>query len=356
MTAETPLGSSALLRMASLPIRYWLYGANPKLFNKIKLLEIYEEQHRARASQLAEQIGQQLVPHPALSRDDRALILAVRRNLHRGNPVGDSKRERMLEIITRLSDIDHGLIRDLVSIANQEHELVTSLTEVSGELLYEQDRLWRLPMEIVSDSPVAKAFLSPIDLDGAGHGAQQNVKQRRRRFEYAWHRITRASTNSTPRDWFSQVALLRVDTASPPRQPIVTSTFSAKWTENVRSRRRALLKPSIGWPEPDSLLAVNPLHWDEDEYLVTVILDQHDEPTQLLVRHTPLLDAICTALDAGARTFGELAEALDQVAQDKGRPSMGLSGTSWLLGSCNPVLPPVSASKKRRHRVTPLHT
>ncbi len=39
LAGEAPLGCSALLRVAGLPIRYWLTGANPTLFGKVERLE-----------------------------------------------------------------------------------------------------------------------------------------------------------------------------------------------------------------------------------------------------------------------------------------------------------------------------
>ncbi len=41
--AEAPLGCSALLRVAGLPIRYWLEGASPQLFGMVEALERSEK-------------------------------------------------------------------------------------------------------------------------------------------------------------------------------------------------------------------------------------------------------------------------------------------------------------------------
>jgi hypothetical protein len=290
-----------------------LSGANPHLFERVRSLDVQEEAHRAADEKLAERIGEQMVPDPALSREDRAHLLAVRRKLHRGDALPEPERERLLSIAKRLSSVDSGLLRDLDGIADRDRDLVAMAAEVRDALIHEQDRLLRLPDNVLHDSAVASALLPVADRVGNGPSEPPSPKQRRHRSEHAWRRITRAATSCTPRDWLSHVALLPVRRAETARPPAVTARFVTKWIENVRSRRRALATPPFGWPQPDSLVAVNPLHWNDDGHLVSVVLDQYEEPTQVSVRNTSLLLAIYTALSTGAHSFEEVAADLDCI-------------------------------------------
>ena len=163
---ETPLGCSALLRVAGLPVRYWLAGANPTLFEKVERLERDEEVRHACAIQLAERIGEQLVPNPALSRDDRAFLLDVRRTLHRGDLVAKVSRERLLKV-SGLSAADAELVQALVAMVDRDRATAMLSAEVEADLAQEQDRLLLLPEQIYHESQVARALLLPRDPDGA---------------------------------------------------------------------------------------------------------------------------------------------------------------------------------------------
>jgi hypothetical protein len=338
--SEAPLGCSALLRVAGLPIRYWLAGANPTLFDKVERLERDEEERHACAIQLAERIGQQLVPHPALSRDDRSFLLAVRRTLHRGDLIAKVSRERLLEV-SGLADADAELVLALVAMVDRDRAIAMLSAEVEADLEQEQDRLLGLPEQIYHESRVAKALLAPPDPAEPGQGVQVRRKSRRHRCEHEWRCIARAATGTTPRGWLSHVALLPIEAAAWLPPPAVNEQFTAQWMENVRARRRTLVDPPDDWPEPESRLAVNPLGWDVDGHFVTVVLDRNEELTQVSVRHTSLLDAICTTLADGAHTFRELAQALGCGEQDEWLALRGFVRHLVVLGILQPSEPPL---------------
>lgn len=313
-TRDSSLGCSGLLRVAGLPIRFWLMAANPALFRRVARLDRVEQERRALAIHLAERIGQQLVPNPALSRDDRAFLLALRRVLHRGDLMTAHIRERVLKI-SGFSDRDEELIRAVAGLVDRDREVAMFVAEVDAEVAREEERLLLLPEQIVRESRVAQALFSQDELAEWSGNAHLSQKKRRHRFEQEWHRVERAATGSTPRDWFSHVALLAIETTA--ATPTVSEHFTAQWTENVRTRRLALTDPPDDWPSPDSRLSMNPLHWDSGEQLITVALGRNEEQTHVSVRHTPLLDAICDALAGAAPTFGELAHALGYGQQEE---------------------------------------
>jgi hypothetical protein len=338
---EAPLGCSGLLRVAGLPIRYWLAGASPTLFEKVERLERNEEVRRACAIQLAERIGAQLVPKPALSRDDRAFVLAVRRNLHRGDLIAKVSRERLLTV-SELSAADAELAQALVAMVDRDRAIAMLSGEVEAGLAQEQERLLLLPEQICYESRVARALLAPQDPEEPELASSQlSRKARRHRCEHQWRRIARAATGSTPRGWLSHLAFLPIEAAAWLPPPAVTEQFTAQWMENVRARSLALTNPSADWPAPESRLAVNPLRWDVDGCFVCVVLDDNREHTQVAVRHTSLLDAICTALGDTVSTFGELARALGCVNRDEQLALGGFVRHLVVLGILQPSAPPL---------------
>ncbi|HEX5886527.1 MAG TPA: lantibiotic dehydratase [Pyrinomonadaceae bacterium] len=343
---ETPLGCSTLLRVAGLPIRYWLAGANPTLFAKAVRLIRDEEVRHACAMQLAEQIGQQLVPNPALSREDRVFLLGVRRTFHSGHQIAKVSRERLLKVSGLSDEADGELLRALVAMVDRDRTIAMLLAEVETDLAQEQHRLLVfLPEETYHESQIAKVLLGPRDEPGLG--SQLSRKARRRRCEHEWRRIARAATGSTPRGWLSHVALLPIEAADWLPSPAVTEQFTAQWMENVRARSLALTHPPDDWPAPESRLAVNPLRWDVDGHFVCVVMDDTREHTQVAVRHTSLLDAICTALADTVYTFEELAQALGCVNYDEWLSLRGFVRHLVVLGILQPSSPPLVRLERR---------
>jgi hypothetical protein len=345
VTGEAPLGCSGLLRVAGLPIRYWLVGANPALFQKVEGLERDEKTRQADGIRLGERIGQQLVPNPALTRDDRAFLLAVRRTLHRGDPLTNASRARLLEV-SGLSGADAELIQSLIAIIDRDRGIERLSAEIEADLAQEQERLLHLPEQIYQESRIARALRTPQAEEESGAESQLSRKSLRRRSEHEWRRIARAATGSTPRGWLSHVALLPIDDAAW-APPAVTERFTAQWMENVRAWHRALADPPEDWPAPESRLALNPLHWDADGHFVSLMLDENQGQTQVSVRHTSFLDAICTALVEGARTFRELAHSLGCGEQDEWLALRGFVRHLVVLGILQPSAPPLVRLERR---------
>lgn len=339
--AEAPLGCSALLRVAGLPIRYWLEGASPQLFGMVEALERSEKERRTCAIELAERIGAQLVPKTTLSRDDRAFLLSVRRCLHRGDLIAKVSREQLLTVCA-LADADAELVQSLVTRLDQDRAIAMLSTQVETDLAQEHARLLLLPEQICHESRVAQALLAAQEPEEPRLASQVSPKIRRHRCEYAWRSISRATTGSTPRGWLSHVALLAIETPGsslPP--PAVTERFTAQWAENVRAPRLALANPPEDWPTSESRLAANPLRWDVDGRLVCIVLDKNREQTQVSVQRTLLLDGIFSALDNVGRSFGEIARAVGCVNQDEWLALRGFVRHLVVLGVLQPSAPPL---------------
>lgn len=336
---EAALGCSALLRVAGLPVRYWLAGANPALFGRIERLERLEETRRTAAVGLADRIGDELVTKATLAREDRAFLLGVRRNLHRGASIAKLSRERFITL-SALSDDDAELVEALVAMVDRDRAIAALSAEVEADVAQERERLLGLSDEVCHESRVAKALLAPQSREEPAPGAQLSRKSRRHRSDHQWQRIARAATGSTPRGWLSHVALVPIDARTSLSAPTVSDRFTAQWMENVRAPRLALRDPPSDWPAPDSRLAVNPLRWDAGEWLVCVVLDGAGDPAQVTVRHTPLLDAICSSLADAVHTFDALAEALGCTDQAEKLTLRGFVRHLVVLGILQPSAPP----------------
>ena len=331
---EMTMGSDGLLRVAGLPIRYWLEGANPALFTAVERLSSWETRYREQAGQLAERIGEELVPDSALSRDGRGILLAVRRRLHAGEPIGSRLQGRMTAVFGDLPAADQSLIAEVVSVCDQGRALARSWEEVSAAAVSEQQRLRKLPTEF------QRSALGSSYLQTSGDCTSSSLRtagKQRRSFERAWRLIARATTVSTPREWFSHVALLEIRPVRRTSALAVSATYAAHWMESVRARRRALAAPVGNWPQADSWLAVNPLHWDEDENLVAIVLDHHEQPSEVVVKRTDLLEAVCAALVSGPRTCAEIQQALDDFHDDDRGALAGFIRYLVELGIVQPV-------------------
>ena len=337
LAADAPLGSSALLRVAGLPIRYWLAGASSTLFAKVRQLERSKEGRRSSATELAERIGRQLVPHPARSREDRAFLLAIRRSLHRGDLLATVSRTRLARV-SGFCERDEELMQALAAMADHDRTIAQLSAEIECDLALEHDRLLILSDQISHDSSVANALLRPQD--GNRDPAELSRKSRRHRSEHEWRRISRAATSGTPRGWLSHVALVGIE-ADRLQPPAVSDRFTAQWTENVRAPRLALTNPPDDWPASDTRLALNPLRWDADGRLVCVVLDKNREQTHVSVQHTPLLDGIVAALNAATPTFGELAAAAGYSNRDEWLALRGFVRHLAVLGIVQSSAPPM---------------
>jgi hypothetical protein len=244
-----------------------------------------------------------------------------------------------------LSDGDAEVIEDLVATGDGDRAIAKLSSEIETDVANEEARLLLLPHEIQSESPVANAILAD-DQGRPQFEPQLSQKSRRHRNEHEWRCITRAATGCTPRGWLSHVALLTVEAVDWPSPLVVTEQLIALWTENIRAVTTPAHLPD-DWPAPESRLALNPLRWNVNGSFVCIVADESREHTQLVVKHTALLEAICTASADAVLTFEELSQSLGCVSGDEWITLRGFVRHLALLGILQPSAPPEIRLERR---------
>lgn len=344
--SDLRFGRSAVLRVAGLPIRHWLSGSNPALMELIRRYDLAAHRRALTADQVAEEIGDVLVPDPVFDRNDRAIFLDARRRLHRAEVLAEPQRDSLIAALARSTTSGRQLRDDLLELTEQDRSLKAALDALEQGLNTEQTRLLAAADQLTSESAIARAVLPAAAAGGGGSGPQSGSRQRRRRIEHAWRRITRSSTSSTPRDWLSHVALLDVGSAAGARPPALGPELTAKWTENVRAGRRRATDLPPSWPFPRSNVALNPLHWDDGEHRVTLVLDHHPEPTRVVVRRTDFLVSVCAVVADGAKPFDEVVTALGVASPDERAAVQGFVRHLVGLGILQTAEPPGIALRR----------
>ena len=323
---SVPIGASGLLRVAGLPIRYWLAGASPALFGLVRRLTEVQDRYRDLAVAVAERIGRDLVPHAGLSRQDRATALAIRRRLHRGEPLDPADAERVTSIVSAVIGADHPLAVDLADAARCGAAVVALEAGVRDELAREEVRLLDLPGSVLGDSPVSRTALAGLDghpaarSDGSAPSGRptRSAKRARQRADHLWRLVTRAATASTPRHWFGHVALVRVDGGGAEPAPLaVTDEYAAQWMDSIDTQRRALATGGV--PDAEVRLAVTPLHRTDNGQIRFLVVDplQPDQAVELSMRQTPLLSAVCHALRTGPAAPDKLRVAIARLLPEE---------------------------------------
>ena len=293
---------------------HWLAGASPALFDAVERVDQARARWRADGSRLAERVGEELVPDPDLSREDRALLLNLRRQLHQGALTRAVSPERVTAIRS-LSHRHADLLAALAHHVDRDVEIGRVSDAVDEAVVSEQERLLGLPGRLRVESPVAEAVLGAAGPEADAAGA--SPKARRHRAEYEWRWLVRASTSSTPRGWFSHVAVLPISNVIDVRRPKLAPLFMSAWTENVRARRRAAADPPPDWPTPDVRVALNPLQWSRGDRLVSLVPDDGDGSIEVVVRWTAFLEAIHASLRDGPRTLEDMAIAVGCASEDE---------------------------------------
>jgi len=316
MTATAlSFGPSALLRLAGCPIQFWLAAANPDLFSIVRKLNQTQDTYSTLGVRLAEHLGTELVPHPALSSPDRALVLSLRRQFHNGFLISETEYQRLLRITRRVLAPSTCLVRELEQAARYSGELALLKTTAAKGVIQERERLPRLAWELIQSSPVAEALLRNRNpevysavAESVRRGASWESKHLKTHSDYIWQMIDRASTKSTPRDWHAHVGLLSIcSSASAPPSLVVENRFATEWMENIHSLRIELSHRPLEQADLQSHISVTPLHWQQNDHLSFWVVDPTDlSMGELLLRRTLLLDIIYTTLRPGPATRDEL--------------------------------------------------
>jgi len=342
------LGSSGLLRVAGLPVRVWLAASSEQVFEQVRLLEAAEAGYLELAGRVAADLGERLVPCPALPATERRAVLAWRRALHRGERVAAAEGARLAAIARRLRPHDRCLHSGLGEVARRAGALAGLEEAVRRAVTAEETRLARLPWELMRATPELERLArdtNPEALEDLARRLRQgegwDAKRVRQRSDYLWRLIDRAATKATPRAWCGQVALLPV-APNPDRDPplaLALATglpgperlaglrlrdgFASEWLENVFERRRSRTRRALEQGDPTVCLAVTPLRRDHDGQLHCWVADPDPDArgnlNEVRLRRTGLLDAVVAALRPGAVPLGTLEAALAPTGDGRER-------------------------------------
>ncbi|HTI23787.1 MAG TPA: lantibiotic dehydratase [Kutzneria sp.] len=269
---------SVLLRVGGLPMRLWTAAGNPELVAELRELMAEEAAYAAYARELADWLGT-VIPQF----EDRAELLALRRDLHNGRPVS--------------SDLP-----ELARATGWSTALGLRQAAVNETLLLERERLRKLPWSQV-DEAVARAV---PDLVGelsrrVEAGENWGSKRLRQRSEYLLRMIARGAAKPTPRGWLAHVAQAEVaETASWP----ALGSCSTQWVSNINADRRPT-------DLDGATITLNGLNWLDGDRLRCWSAGRVVE-----VRRTPLLDAIRNVITDGVHEVDELVRRLAPAAAD----------------------------------------
>lgn len=322
---EATIGSSAILRVAGLPIRFWLMAATSNVFALYRALDRTRERCQQIGAALADRIGRELVPVQRLSVEDRRLALQLRRRLHHGEPIDEAEGRRLINIVEHLESNLDGLARLLEQALQISAELTALERSLTREIDQEPTRLSQIACELAfSNSYLRNLFqknnpqvFNSIAKRVSG-GAAAGSKDLRRYSEYVWQLIDRAATRSTPRDWFSSVALAPVYQGTAGVFEItIAAEFAAEWVENIYLHQKNLAALPLSELGPTAQISLTPLNRGSEDQLQFWITDPGDiqRVNQLRLRRTPLLNAIYTQLRTGPLQLEELVE---KVADETG--------------------------------------
>ncbi|MFI6318898.1 lantibiotic dehydratase [Nonomuraea sp. NPDC050556] len=277
-------GGSALLRVAGLPVRLWLEASAPRLFELLRALERSEQAYRRRAAALGERLGDEVVPRPDLTPGDRRAVLAIRRTLHRGNPLSDGQARRLCDL-AREQD---GFVREAAEVVRLSAELVRLEELAEAGVAEEHGRLLAAPWHLLHSVRGGRACADPgvlADIERRLAAAEPwTSKRMRRRSDYLWRMIARGAAKSTPRSWLGQVAL--VPLTGPGTGLSVNGQVAVEWTENVHARRQEAARTGSG------TLSLTPLHRVEGDRLAVWTVDAGHRLLSYRLRRTPTVDEV----------------------------------------------------------------
>ncbi|MEU2355968.1 lantibiotic dehydratase [Streptomyces misionensis] len=343
-TRDTPLGATALLRLGGMPGAAWTAGAAEHLFDGAARHADTTERLAAQARALADRLGAEVVPHPALAPADRGAVLALRRRLHSGAAPEASD----CALLERSSAVPADLAGQARALLRGAETAKAELTRLRQEVTAEQQRLAEQAWRTARSNPVLRAFLdsaAPALVDDIerrlADGRSWSGKQLRKRAAYLWRILGRAAMKTTPRGWAGQIATLPVtdgpgDGCPPllaPGTPL--GALAAIAVENVHLLRAGAAPADLRTADPATLLAPTPLHFAEPSapapapgeppaQVRCYVVDPREPGRlrQIVLRRTRVLQCVLDLLADGPRTLGELDRALPALCAPPGRPAV----------------------------------
>jgi len=328
-------GSAALLRLAAIPLATFLCGGNPEIFTRLRFLDEQTTGYADRARAVAEEIGTSLVPHPALDARSRAGALRVRRALHSGSVPPPAQTDSVARIAARLlpqARLDARL-RDLLA---SDAALRALRTDLERLIAAEDERLLADAWWLLHATPFGRRAAAEGDLavyrDIAGRvaaGEPWTSKRMRRRADYLWRILARASTRATPRGWLGHVALVpvRADGRWDGTRPLrVGRRTATEYSANLELHRNALTAAASRELPETVALALAPLWTLGPEHLVvwTLEADRPNTLGEVRLRRTAVLDSIVEHLAAGPLPAGRLLDLCARSGVDDRAALVGL--------------------------------
>ncbi|MFB7597819.1 lantibiotic dehydratase [Streptomyces sp. NPDC056160] len=334
------LGNTALLRIAGMPCDAWTAAGAPRLFDSVLRHADATGQLAARGRALADRLGEEVVPHPALRAADRGAVLALRRRLHSGLPPRPADHGLLL----RSPAVPADLAADVHHLLRRTEAADETLAGLRHAIAAEQVRLAARAWQTACASPFLRAFLdsaAPGLADDVGRrlaeGQSWSSRQLRKRTAYLWRAVGRAAAKTTPRGWAGQIAALPVAAADD--RPLLLEhntslgALAAVAVENVHLIRTRTAPPELRTADPGLLLTPAPLHFTEPPTTgpgttpgqVRCYVVDPREPgrlRQIVLRRTRALEGVLALLADGPRPLGELEAALAHAAAPPGSPAM----------------------------------
>ncbi|MGH3911951.1 MAG: lantibiotic dehydratase [Pseudonocardiaceae bacterium] len=319
-------GSTALVRMAGLPVRLWCSGGCPELFGLLADAEELAVDYHQRAQALAEWIGSVLVPHAGLSRLDRHDVLRLRRTLHNGQQVPVAQASALAVLIDQSGGPTRRIADDLLATLDCGQRLEAAEARFAEAFDAEQRRVQQLPWELVRSSTTAGAAVATDVPQLIGEIEQRlanserwDSKRLRHRAGYLWRLVARGTVKTTPRSWFGQVAVVAVDSCRESPDLLVGPAGEQQPTAGAQATHQL---SNVYWSRTGgaggAALSLPGLHWTDGEHLVCWVVDaQHNRMRQLRLRNTPILHTIRQALADGPRRRGELIAQLSGPQADR---------------------------------------
>ncbi|MFF8831106.1 lantibiotic dehydratase [Streptomyces sp. NPDC015131] len=325
---------TVLLRVAGMPCAAWTSAADPALFERIARHAREEEEHTARARALAERLGTDAVPHPALTGTDRRAVLALRRRLHAGHPPAADG----LDLLDRLPDaVPPETAAAARALAGDAARAGAERAALERAVADGQRRAAALARDLAHTHPVLRDLL-----DSASPGLRDDIDRRladgepydgkalRKRTGYIWRVLGRAAAKTTPRGWAGQLAQTGPGpTGTPAGTELLADgtalgALAGVWTENVHLvRARPPGPPDLRTADPGTLLAPAPLHFTDGPAALRAYVVDPREPGRLrhvALRRTPLLGTVLALLAEGPRPLGDLEKALLALVTGPGTP------------------------------------
>ncbi|MBO8196477.1 lantibiotic dehydratase, partial [Streptomyces oryzae] len=326
------LGSTALLRVAGVPVEQWCRAGSPELFRRADELADRRGRIAERARAASVRLGDEIVPDRRLTTADRRAALTLRRRLHSGDVPEDLPA--VLPDPGILAAIDPDLVRELRELGDETAALRVSYGAFGREVAAERERTSLALLGLARTDPALGSLVEEAapgavrDLERrAAAGEPWCGKRQRKRVCYLWRALGRAAAKTTPRGWAGQLAVLpvRADAAGQqggllpePGWGWALGEVAARRTENVHWLWLRLRDLDLSAAGPQMLLAPAPLRHTSGapgagELHVCVVDPRPDgggRLRRLTLRRTPMLEAVLNFLEPAPRTLGALEASL----------------------------------------------